>query len=176
LLLARDQLPDPLEQALAGKEIQDGELTAEQVLRTWRLNADLVTLSACWSGLGGTVSGGGSLNFAHALILAGAKSVVLSLWNVDDAATALLMVRFYENLLGRRGKGKHPLPRAEALAEAKHWLRNLSAAEVDHLSARLPALDRLETVSGPPRSAAKVSRPYEHPHYWAAFILIGDSD
>jgi tetratricopeptide (TPR) repeat protein len=50
LVLAQDRLPDSLEQVLAGKEVYDGRLTAEHVLRFWKLDADLVTLSACRSG------------------------------------------------------------------------------------------------------------------------------
>ena len=46
---------------------------------------------------------------------AGARSVVLSLWKVDDTATALLMVRFYQNLLGKRDGIKNPMAKAEAL-------------------------------------------------------------
>ena len=93
-----------------------------------------------------------------ALILKGAKSVVLSLWNVDDAATALLMTRFYQNLLGRREGLDRPLPKAEALAQAKTWLRTRTAAEVERLCESLPTADRMEKVSGPPRSTAK-NRP-----------------
>src|SRR5262249_25585965 len=47
LVLAQDRLPDPLEQALAGRKIARGRLTAGDVLRQWKLNADLVVLSAC---------------------------------------------------------------------------------------------------------------------------------
>ena len=69
-------------------------------MSTWRLNAELVTPSACQSGLGRQSGGEGYLGFSQALFLAGAKSIVLSLWNVDDATTALFMRRFYQNLLG----------------------------------------------------------------------------
>src|SRR5262249_34992145 len=47
LILSQDRLPDPLEQVLAGKPAYHGRLTAEQMLRSWQLDADLVTLSAC---------------------------------------------------------------------------------------------------------------------------------
>jgi CHAT domain-containing protein len=174
LLLARDRLPDPLKQVLAGGEVYDGELSAEQILRTWSLDAELVTLSACQTALGRPGGGEGYLGFSQVLFLAGARSVVLSLWSVDDRATALLMKRFYQNLLGRRAGLDHPLPKAEALADAKHWLRGLNVDEATRLGAGLPAAKRLAKVSGPPRPAAGSIRPYEHPYYWAAFILIGD--
>ena len=54
--------------------------------------------------------------------------MLLSRWKVDDAATALLMARFYENLMRSR-TGTKPLGRAAALAEAKAWLRKLSRTE-----------------------------------------------
>ena len=57
-------------------------------------------LSACDTGLGKFSGGEGYLGFSQALFLAGGRSLLLSLWQVDDAATALLMTRFYENLLG----------------------------------------------------------------------------
>src|SRR5262249_50096738 len=132
-------------------------------------------------------SGGeGFVGFAQALLLSGARSVCLSLWKVDDQATALLMTRFYQNLLGRRADLKAPLAKAEALAEAKSWLRGLTADEVD---GALEALERgperllvTDSVSSsPPHAASPRPRPagvrrYAHPHHWAAFILIGDPD
>jgi CHAT domain-containing protein len=94
LVLAEDNLPDPLAQVRAGKRAYDGRLTAEQILRTWKLDAELVTLSACHAGLGKYHGGEGYLGFAQALFVAGGRSVVLSLWQADDNATALLMNRF----------------------------------------------------------------------------------
>src|SRR5438552_5121570 len=99
----------------------DGTITAEQIARTWELDADLVVLSACESGLGRAAGGEGYLGFAQPLFAKGARSLVLSLWKVDDDATALLMARFYENLLGRREGLMEPMPKTEALAESKAW-------------------------------------------------------
>jgi hypothetical protein len=96
----------------------DGQSTSEQIVRTWDLDADLVVLSACESGLGRYAGGEGYLGFAQALFVKGAKSLVLSQWKVDDKATALLMTRFYQNLLGCRAGLSQPLPKAEALDEA----------------------------------------------------------
>jgi CHAT domain-containing protein len=171
LILAQDDLPDPLRQALTGKKAYDGRLTAAQILRTWKLDAELVTLSACQTGLGQPQGGEGYLGFAQALLLAGGRSLVLSLWKVDDNATALLMTRFYQNLLGKRPGVDRPLPKAEALQEAKAWLRGLTAKEVDRRLAELPRGAERERPADPVPAAV---HPYGHPYYWAAFILIGD--
>jgi CHAT domain-containing protein/PDZ domain-containing protein len=174
LLLSQDRLRSPTAASPGDGPAYDGILSVSEVMSTWKLKTELVTLSACRSGLGRQGGGEGYLGFSQALFLAGAKSVVLSLWNVDDAATALLMKRFYQNLLGRRPDLDDPLPKAEALAEAKQWLRSLSLTDVDRLGAGLPPVRGLDKAAGPSRDAAKASRPYEHPYYWAAFILIGD--
>jgi CHAT domain-containing protein len=171
LILAQDDLPDPLQQALSGKKGYDGRLTAAQILRTWKLDAELVTLSACQTGLGKYERGEGYLGFAQALFLAGARSLVLSLWKVDDNATALLMTRFYQNLLGKRPGLDKPLPKAEALQEAKAWLRGLTVKEVEQHLAALPRGAEREKPAAPVPAPV---HPYAHPYYWAAFILIGD--
>jgi hypothetical protein len=77
------------------------------------------------------------LGFSQAFLQAGARSVVLSRWEADDTATALLMVRFYENLLSAPARKdlKGPLPRAEALAEAQRWLRELPRKDAESLAA-----------------------------------------
>jgi hypothetical protein len=180
LILAQDDLPGELV-AKEGEPLLDGRLTAREVLDHWRLDAELVTLSACETAIGVEAGGEGLLGFAQAFLTAGSRSVCLSLWQVDDTATALLMDRFYQNVLGRREGLSAPMGKAAALAEAKKWLRELTSAQVLELAASFtngvvrgpnqPAV-RLE-----PRAAAgggNVVRPFAHPQYWAAFILIGD--
>jgi CHAT domain-containing protein/tetratricopeptide (TPR) repeat protein len=169
LILSQDRLADPRTQVLAGQEVYNGRVTAEQIRRTWKLDAELVTLSACQTGLGQFRGGEGYVGFAQALFLAGARSLVVSLWKVDDDATALLMTRFYQNLLGQRPGLQQPLPKAAALEEAKTWLRQLTAAEAARRRPRGEVEQVDAILSGPTDS-----RPYEHPYYWAAFILIGD--
>jgi CHAT domain-containing protein len=94
---------------------------------------------------------------------------------VDDRATALLMTRFYQNLLGKREGLTNPMPKAVALDEAKRWLRGLRA---DQVEGELSALARgTERRKGPAVSRKPESpRSFEHPYYWAAFILIGNPD
>jgi CHAT domain-containing protein/tetratricopeptide (TPR) repeat protein len=178
LLLAQDRLPDPLDRVLGGEEAYDGRLTAERMLRRWKLDAELVTLSACDTGLGKYAGGEGYLGFSQALFVAGARSLVLSLWEVDDAATALLMTRFYENLMGvpegLPGGPVRPLPKAEALAEAMKWLRDLKPEEVDQLRKDLPARGTRGRIEKRKPTAATAAPSYDHPYYWSGFVLIGD--
>ena len=150
-----------------------GTLTAQE-MKEWRLQAEVVVLSACESGLGRYGGGEGYLGFTQALFLAGTRSLVLSWWKVDDRATALLMVRFYENLLGQRAGLKRPLAKIEALREAKAWLRNLSVEEVEAALARLPAVARGKEAKLPPVAPPGVVKPFAHPSYWSACILVGD--
>ncbi len=165
--------PDPDRPADSLAFDTDGTITAEQIARTWELDADLVVLSACETGLGLAAGGEGYLGFAQPLFAKGARSLLLSQWKVDDDATALLMTRFYANLLGTRPGLKSPMPKAEALAEAKAWLREAKAEEVGRALAALPRgsiVHREVVVSG------TAARPYEDPRYWAGFILIGSPD
>jgi CHAT domain-containing protein/tetratricopeptide (TPR) repeat protein len=184
-LILSEETDDALERVLEGKEVYDGRLTAEQIVRTWKLNADLVTLSGCETALGKASGGEGFLGFSQALFVAGARSLVLSLWEVEDTPTMLLMRRFYENLLGRfedprRVSGQvyepgSPIPKVDALREAKIWLRELTWDELMELEgggdteAPTPGAEMMVAAEGS-------ERLYEHPHYWAAFILIGNPD
>jgi CHAT domain-containing protein len=130
VILAQTGLPDPLQQALSHQPVFDGRLSVREIQRGWELKAELVTLSACETALGRAAGGEGFVGFTQALLMSGARSVCLSLWKVDDTATALLMQRFYANLLGRRTGLTAPMPKAESLQEAKTWLRGLRRSEV----------------------------------------------
>jgi CHAT domain-containing protein len=80
---------------------------------TLDLSAELIVLSACQTALGKDIQGEGLVGLTHSFMSAGAKSVVASLWKVDDRATAALMADFYEGMLQ---KGMTP---AAALRSAK---------------------------------------------------------
>jgi CHAT domain-containing protein len=77
--------------------LADGELNVLDITELW-LDARLVTLSACSSAMGQGGSGDEWLGLSRAFFYAGARAVVASLWNVDDASTAELMKLFYRNL------------------------------------------------------------------------------
>lgn len=82
--------------ALAPSATDDGWLTAAEIAAL-DLNADLVVLSACDTGRG-RITGDGVVGLPRAFLAAGAENVVVSLWQVPDAATAELMVSFYQQL------------------------------------------------------------------------------
>jgi CHAT domain-containing protein len=69
-----------------------------------RLQAELVTLSACNTGLGAERKGDGLVGLARAFQFAGARSVVASLWRVADSSTSALMQAFYRHLRAGRSK------------------------------------------------------------------------
>jgi CHAT domain-containing protein/Tfp pilus assembly protein PilF len=82
----------------------NGLLQAWEILESLRLDADLVTLSACDSALGKEMAGEGLIGLTRAFQYAGARSVLASLWSVSDNATAELMRRFYTALRAGRSK------------------------------------------------------------------------
>jgi CHAT domain-containing protein len=90
---------------------EDGVLQAFEISKL-KLNADLVVLSACQTGLGKLLGGEGIVGLTRAFLSAGAQSVVASLWNVNDAATAEFMKHLHRQL--RRG-----VARDQALRQAK---------------------------------------------------------
>jgi CHAT domain-containing protein len=78
--------------------LADGPLTAIDVFNL-ELSASLVTLSACQTGTNAVGGGDELVGFSRAFLYAGAASLLLSLWRVEDQATAQLMERFYQGLL-----------------------------------------------------------------------------
>lgn len=85
-------------------EAEDGNLFAGEIYNL-EMNADLVTLSACQTGLGKISKGEGVIGLSRALVYAGAKSIVVSFWSVADESTSELMKTFYQRLLENQDSG-----------------------------------------------------------------------
>jgi CHAT domain-containing protein/tetratricopeptide (TPR) repeat protein len=91
---------------------QDGFLRLHEIYNL-QLNADLIVLSACETGLGKEINGEGLIGLTRGFMYSGAPRVVASLWNVDDLATSELMKLFYQRML------KDGLPAGAALRAAQ---------------------------------------------------------
>lgn len=116
----------------AGGGDDDGLLTALEVTYLDLRGCRRVVLSACQTALGEAAPGEGVLGLVQGFQIAGAKDVVASLWEVDDAATRLLMERFYA-LTQRTAE---PVSTAEALRQAALWLRDARPGGVDYAHPR----------------------------------------
>jgi CHAT domain-containing protein len=129
------------------------------------INASLVVLSGCETGLGKLSSGDELVGLTRAFIYAGTPSVMASLWKVDDASTAHLMSSFYKNLRTRT--------KVEALRQAQlEMIRGKVSREL--LAQRgvggVGKLGQAATAKSPSQNSISVS----HPYFWAPFILVGD--
>lgn len=165
-----------------------GFLRIEDMIRRWRGKldqCDLAVLSACDTQRG-IKSGTSMMALPWGFFYAGAPTVIASLWQVDDVATSLLMGRMYENLLGVYDVPRtisddvyaagEEMSKIDALREAQQWLRELSWDERDELLKDEIYADIPRGVerARPDSSTERAGKPYEHPYYWAAFVLIGD--
>jgi len=104
---------------------EDGDSLENSLLQAYeisnlKLNADLVVLSACETGFGTFEKGNGIASLARSFMYAGASSMVVTLWEVNDYATAQIMKAFYSNL-------SNGMTKSEALQQAKlNFMKNAS--------------------------------------------------
>ena len=147
--------------------IDDGILTAKEISSLDLSSVELVVLSACQTGLG-EISSDGVLGLQRGFKKAGAHTLLMSLWKVDDKATQMLMTHFYDNLT----KGKSKL---ESLKEAQHYIREYEVEKEIQRNNRLRPLSAQAREQAQKDNLNKIVekvRPYKHPKYWAAFILL----
>jgi CHAT domain-containing protein len=163
----------------AEQNIEEKELLhlSEIVERLHLPNTDLAVLSACETGKirGGFVEE--YIGLTSGFLMAGAATVVSSLWQASDLSTCLLMGRMYSFL--RTGVGK-----AQALKSAQLWLRDSTgedrldfwqelraggpAPTIEAAADDLPRYTRKRGSSGSP-----IGKDFSHPYYWAGFICTG---
>lgn len=157
----------PMQSALM---LAGGELRALDLLAGVRLNAEIVTLSACDTALNQLTPGDELLGFTRAFLGAGARSLLVALWPVHEIPTRLFMEHFYA--AWSQGASK-----AAALGSAQRFVATLEPEQLRvHLEsygfATAEAADLLalfaQMLPGP--------HPFAHPYYWAAFILTGDAE
>jgi CHAT domain-containing protein len=100
---------------------QDGFLRAHEIYNL-NLPAELVVLSGCKTGLGKEIKGEGLVGLTRGFMYAGAARVVVSLWDVNDVATAELMKRFYQKMLAEGQRPAAALRAAQvAMWKEKRW-------------------------------------------------------
>jgi CHAT domain-containing protein len=133
ILLSRDTI----------SQKEDGVLFSGEIYNI-NLNAELVTLSACETGLGKIKTGEGIIGLTRALIYAGAKNLTVSLWKVSDESTKKLMIQYYDNFL--------PEKVPEDLNKSLSYSYALKKAKLDMING---------------------GGEFSHPYYWSPFILIG---
>jgi CHAT domain-containing protein len=102
--VADAQFPERAALVLGGGAGEDGLLQVREI-QDLPIRADLVTLSACDTGTGRLLGEEGIASLEHAFLLAGAKSVIASIWTADDSSTAALMKYLYMHLADGHDKG-----------------------------------------------------------------------
>ena len=146
-----------LSQFKEGQGSEDGYLRMGEIAKL-KLNADFVNLSACETGLGKIYGGEGIVGLTQSFLLAGAKGISASLWNVSDRSTAMFMVGVYQ-LVEQKG-----MSYSRAINEMKRAFIKAQVSMDTFESSR----DIQVTKAGEARSG-KLS----HPYYWAPFVYYG---
>jgi CHAT domain-containing protein/tetratricopeptide (TPR) repeat protein len=151
----------------ANRSPEQGTLSAEEASVLDLRGVELAVLSACETGLG-KVNLDGVQSLQRAFQMAGGRTLVSSLWKVNDAATSVLMEEFYANLWQRQ------LPKVEALRQAQ-----LTVLKDPERVRRRQAELAKAGLRAPEEEAAPLPKPgtggeRSHPVLWAAFTLSGD--
>jgi CHAT domain-containing protein len=151
------------------EDLNDGILSATEIETTSLQGVDLIVLSACETGLGAVAGGEGLTGLQRAFHVAGARSVIASLWKVDDRATQILMERFYKNLWQEK------MSKIDALREAQLWMLR-HPKELEEMGVTGAATRGLGSTSKEVDPTREVNGTVERtdPFFWAAFQLSGD--
>lgn len=145
----------------------NGILTAEEIYLADMAAPSLVFLSACFSAIGEQDFSNGIVGLRTAFKANRAKVIVLSIWEVDDLAGAVLTDRFYDNL--------KTMPAAEALRQAQLYLKEITIAELHrNMWFDESRLRRIGCNADDLRTMAKLARhhkPFAHQKYWGGYLI-----
>lgn len=147
---------------MAPTDHDDGRLTVEEIFGL-NVKGKIVTLSACETGLGDISEGDDLVGLSRAFIYAGAPAVIVSLWKVDDATTAWLMVRFYQYV-----RGGYTLAESLTFAQRDLIQRNFTASGVRGIREIQYDASIQQVFTEQSRGLSR------NPYFWAPFVLIGN--
>jgi len=169
---------------LAGEE----KLTLKDIMSNLAIKeCRLVTLSACETGITDLESSTSDENIglASGFIYAGSSCVIGTLWTVNDIATTILMIKFYEILFGSNFEN---IDISVSLNQAQNWLRKLSHKDFQEFLKKHDILNKSSELFKSPvggkskyriieasinKALERQNFPFEDPYYWAAFIAVG---
>ncbi len=176
---------DTSEALESGIQLSDSVLTARDILSI-NINANLVILSACETGLSQRSDGDELIGFMRSFLYSGTSSIILAQSKIDDVATEILMSKFYS--LWKQGEMK-----VDALARAQKFVRDMKAKDAleyyEDIISRSKTADQkklarqgknqiyLRLLSAEHKLGYRPNLDYQlflNPYYWAGFFLIGD--
>lgn len=147
---------------MAPSDKDDGKLTVEEIY-DMDISARLVTLSACETGLGDLSVGDELVGLSRAFLYAGATSVIVSLWKVDDVSTSILMTKMYQLI-------NAGLSIPQALTQAQ---RDLMYSDFNRTIAR--GAQSINWNKDLNQIVQSRDNRFSSPYYWAPFIVVTDS-
>ena len=186
--LATHGIVDAVSPLASSVLLAEGNALTVAELLALRMDANLVVLSACQTGSGRPVGGDELLGLGRALVAAGARAAIVTLWPVDDVDAAVFMAHFHAIRASGHSSG-------EALYATQQWMRRLTRADLQaEFAALVAASDRPPggpsepSIGGdagfpdtrtsrlvattPPQAPRQMPTP-DHPAVWAPFVLIG---
>ena len=152
-------------------EVGKGFLFAQDIAQLDLWGNEITVMCACQSGVGDTSIGEGVFGLRRAFAVAGAKTLIMSLWSVPEKASVLLMERFFGNLLN------NGMRRGTALKEAQNYIRHITVKELRQSELGLQVLEELPSFRSKTTGDLHENvQPLTHPFYWGAWICQGASD